>query len=321
MRGQLLVEQPERVRERLRRRATSQPAVAQRRRRGGRRARRGRRGPARRSAPSRPPGRPRRRGRRGGGRSARGPGRARAARWQEARGALGEERAQPLPLVGGQVVAGLRREGGVVGVGDRVEVGRLEAGLGQAPAPSPARAAPRCENGTGALPCLRREKRSSSAAATIDAVDHEGGGRIVEDGVDSEYAHGSGLSFRRGSEDGDAARHARGEALLGTSRQPTDDLAHRRSTSNRRGVTEGPVSGVLRGFFDASSGARHEAGGGVRRRRAGPCPGGMSKRPRRARPAGSAGRWSGPGRGRPPGRRARDPRALRRAGTCGEARG
>ena len=45
------------------------------------------------------------------------------------------------------------------------------------------------ENGTGDLPCLRRLKRSSSAAATIAPVDDERGGRVVEDGVDAEHSH------------------------------------------------------------------------------------------------------------------------------------
>jgi hypothetical protein len=48
------------------------------------------------------------------------------------------------------------------------------------------------EKGTGSLPCLRRENRSSSAAATIRPSTTRAAAGIVEDGVDAEDGAHSG---------------------------------------------------------------------------------------------------------------------------------
>jgi hypothetical protein len=57
-------------------------------------------------------------------------------------------------------------EGGIEGVGDRVELAGVDAGVLQTP-PTDSSGSSQVENGTGRLPCLRRLKRSSSAAATV----------------------------------------------------------------------------------------------------------------------------------------------------------
>ena len=62
---------------------------------------------------------------------------------EEPGGRLGVGAAQVVPRVVQAHVLGGLGEGGVEGVGDRVEVLRAQARLGQAPAASPARAAPR----------------------------------------------------------------------------------------------------------------------------------------------------------------------------------
>src|SRR4051794_22005540 len=112
-----------------------------------------------------------------------------AERLQEARGAADVERAQPLPLVGRDVVAVVRRKRRVVGVADRIEV------VGRDPA---ALQAPR-DRLLGQLPGRERHARLAVLAAAEalllggghDApVDHQRGRRVVEDGVDPQDAHG-----------------------------------------------------------------------------------------------------------------------------------
>jgi hypothetical protein len=107
---------------------------------------------------------------------------------QEHRRPLGVQGAQPLPPVGGEVVAARRRKARIVGVGDRVEVVRREAACIEAPAGRP----------LGQLPGGERHRRLAVLAPGEPLllgrgddlpVDHQRRRRIVEHSVDAEYSH------------------------------------------------------------------------------------------------------------------------------------
>jgi hypothetical protein len=111
---------------------------------------------------------------------------ARQARAQEERRPARVERAQPLPVGGGDVTVERRGQVGVVGVRDRVEVGGLDAGLAQAER--------HCL--LGQLPGRERDRRLAVLAAREalllrggdgDAVHDQRSRRIVEDRVDTKY--------------------------------------------------------------------------------------------------------------------------------------
>ena len=107
---------------------------------------------------------------------------------QEQRGPLGVQGAQPLPAVVGQVGGDRRGQGGVVGVGDRVQVLGGQSGLGQAPGGRP----------LGQLPGGEWHRRLAVLAPGEAlllgrghhlAVDHQGGGRVVEHRVHTKDTH------------------------------------------------------------------------------------------------------------------------------------
>ena len=111
---------------------------------------------------------------------------------------LGDEAGRLLRIADPQVVPGIVQPhrvgrtalGGIVGVGHRVEVGRFQPGLAQAP-------------GGGQFGQFPRGKRNRTLAVLAPAeaflfrrrddppVDHQRGRRVVEDGVDPEYSHAS----------------------------------------------------------------------------------------------------------------------------------
>ena len=176
---------PERVRQRLRGQHV-EPAAGEARRRDARSARRGRRAPARRTGPCPTRTWPTPRARRGAA-TQRTHRRVEAgqARAQEQRRAPRVQRAQALPLGGRDVAVGLRRERRVVRVRDRVELGRLEPRLGEAERHRLLRQLPGGER-HGRLAVLAAGEALLLGGGDGLAVDDERGGRIVEDGIDSE---------------------------------------------------------------------------------------------------------------------------------------
>src|SRR5215212_367399 len=109
---------------------------------------------------------------------------ARKRRAQKEWRPTGVERAQPLPLAGGDVVGGLSSEVRVVGVGDGVEVGGYETGVFQAPRRGLLRYLPG-RKWHGLLAVLAPAEPLLLGGGDRHAVDDEGGSEIVEDGVDT----------------------------------------------------------------------------------------------------------------------------------------
>lgn len=113
---------------------------------------------------------------------------ARKRRCKEHRGPLCVKSSQAFPLVCGDVVGGGRRHRRIVGVRDRVEILRREAGLLE----TPRRRLPRN------LPRGKRHRRLSVLAPGEPllfrggrdlAIHHERGSRIVQHSVDAKNAH------------------------------------------------------------------------------------------------------------------------------------
>src|SRR4051794_16075937 len=107
-----------------------------------------------------------------------------AERGQEARRALDVERAQALPLVG-RDVAWRRRQRGIVGVADGVDVVGPQAGVAQAPRDGLLGQLPGREGHAG-LAVLAPAEALLLGGRDDATVDHDGGGGVVEDGVDAE---------------------------------------------------------------------------------------------------------------------------------------
>ena len=166
------------------------------------------------------------------------------ARAQEQRRPPRVQRAKALPLGGRDVAVDLRREVGVVRVRDRVEVGRLEPRLGQAER----------HRLLGQLPGRERHGRLAVLAAREAlllgggddlAVDDERGGRIVEDGIDSEdRGHGVAVTPLR-------------EALRSGGRSSPRSVGPRHRATRRQAAPPGPAHrpcpSTTHGSLDGSS--------------------------------------------------------------------
>jgi hypothetical protein len=117
-------------------------------------------------------------------------------RRDELRRPLGVQRAQALPSVGHDV-GGARGEHGVVGVRHSVELVVAQPGLLEAPLHRSGRQLPRRERHRR-LAVLAAGQALLLARGHDAAVDDEGRGRIVEDGIDAEHrAHDRPPTRRR----------------------------------------------------------------------------------------------------------------------------
>jgi hypothetical protein len=109
-------------------------------------------------------------------------------RAQEERRALDEERSQRLPAVGRDVPVHGRRERWIVGICDRVEVSGLESRALEAPGRRLLRQLPGRE-GNGNLAVLAAAEALLLGRGHDPAADDDGGGRIVKNRVDSQDVH------------------------------------------------------------------------------------------------------------------------------------
>ena len=118
-------------------------------------------------------------------------------RHQEERRAPRVEGAEALPSACSDVAVRLRGEIRVVRVRDGVEVGGIEARGREAPARRLLGELPRRE-GDWRLPVLPAAEALLLGGGDGDAVDDESGCRVVEDGVDPQYARQVRDSFLEG---------------------------------------------------------------------------------------------------------------------------
>src|SRR5690606_6348617 len=110
-------------------------------------------------------------------------------RGEELRRPLGVGQAQVVPRVVQAHLVGGPGEAEVEGVGDGVEVLRLEPGVPQAPAHGQLGQLPGGER-DGTFAVLAAAEPLLLRGGDDRTVDDERGRRVVEQGVDAEYAHG-----------------------------------------------------------------------------------------------------------------------------------
>ncbi len=119
-----------------------------------------------------------------------GPSRVQAGQFlgEELRCERGVPGAQLIPRVVKAHVRGRAHQGRVVGEADQVDIGGAQPGLAQAPAGGHGRLFPGRE-GHRPLAVLAAAEAFFLGGGHHHAVDHERGRRVVEDGVDAENPH------------------------------------------------------------------------------------------------------------------------------------